>query len=172
VTATARSERIFSFLPDYFREDPNAQAVVEGVSAELDRLESFLTAVQAGFFPDNADDTYSMLSLWESIVGLPVAPAGVGLAQRANRVTAYRRRKLASGADWEAAITEALGSTSWTYDEVSGGITINIPADVGGWSSGTILTLVRRITPAHLEINAAYGTGFILGESKLGEDTF
>jgi hypothetical protein len=116
--------------------------------------------------PHSLDDQYRFLSMWERLLGLPVAPVGVSLEARRSQVRgAVMARKASSGADWVSLVTTALGTTLWDYEEGPGPyqVVLSFPWSEGGYSVSTVLALARRVTPAHLQLNATYEGGFIVG---------
>lgn len=169
-------------MPPYYRDDPMTQAVIVAYANEYDRIEAAVRQVQAAGFPTQSADvtlvvgaaTARLLSMWETLLNLPVAPAGVPLADRQAKVVAHiRKRKSGRGADWAATITEALGgSTSWTYTEGPGAyqVTVNLPYVAGSYTAGQVQALVSAISPAHLDMIVRYGQGFLVGINFVGID--
>jgi uncharacterized protein YmfQ (DUF2313 family) len=100
----ARTQRILDALPPYYSDDPAALAVIDVCAREIDRLQDMLLAIQNASCPQLATDQYKLLSMWEFLEGLPVAPVGITEAQRRAKVASWQRRKVASGEDWAAAI--------------------------------------------------------------------
>jgi uncharacterized protein YmfQ (DUF2313 family) len=122
-------------------------------------------------FPPNADDTYGILARWEEFFGLPVAP-NVPLATRQQNLTSQlQKRRASSGADWEKAVTQALNTGDWDYIEGPGAyqVTITYPYQPGAYTSVQVQNLIRAITPAHIQILAAYSQGFLIGISLIGD---
>ena len=168
-TLSARGQDILASMPPYYADDPAALSVVNVCANEVDRIESMLVAIQRAALPQWADDTYGLLSLWEYLVGLPVKPAQ-SVAGRQARVNASRRVKVATGADWWTALTNAIGTTSWTHTETPGiRVTLALPLESGSYYADTIISIARRLTPAHLDITTTYTLGFIVGISNLGD---
>ena len=62
-------------------------------------------------------------------------------------------------------MTTARGTTLWDYSEGPNPyqIVLKFPWSAGGYSVSTVLALARRVTPAHLVLNATYEEGFIVG---------
>lgn len=241
MTLSAKAETIFADLPDYYSTDPNIIAYVDTAARELQRIEDLLEVLREQVFPQNADDDYGLLGLWEQTLGLPVEPADATLVQRRNRViSAVLKRRSGAGSDWVASVTQALGTSGWTYLEndpgdyqlsvvlpysptaitaldgehtlpdatidvddasvlsTSGtvrigdqfvdytGITVNqltgCTGGTGTWPGGTSVTqgtqyttgqaetLLRQITPAHLELVLAYDAGFLVDMNIVDED--
>lgn len=159
-------------LPAWYESAPIALEILDAIGRELQRVEDFLVALRLGFFPQNADDTYGLLSAWESMTGLAVQPPGATLDQRQALVIArLRQRTAGSGLAWEDAVAQTFGGVTWTYQEGPGSyqITIVYPFTTGGVSSAQVQSLVRAVTPAHLQILATFTTGFLVGVSLVGD---
>jgi uncharacterized protein YmfQ (DUF2313 family) len=168
-TLSERGQAILDTIPFYYAEDPAALSVIGACANEIDRIQAMLDALQDGAFPQVADDTYGLLSLWEFLVSLPIAPPA-SLAARQGRVRASRRLKVATGTDWAAALTTAIGTASWSHLETPGiRVTITIPLEAGSYEGATVVQIARKLTPAHLEVAFTYSQGFLLGISKLGD---
>lgn len=159
-------------MPPYYREDPAVQALLDAGARELQRVEDALSNIRERFFPHNADDTLNMLSIWEATLGLPVRPAGVSVLERQTAVlSAVRKRRSGSGADWMSNISAALGDVIWTHREnYPGGyqLTIEIPYDPASYTAGQVLRLINQITPAHIQIVSGFSEGFLVGISQVG----
>lgn len=172
-TLSPLAERLLEMVPPYYDHEPWYHAVTDALAREVERLEATAEQIRYEMWPLNATDEYNLLALWETMLGLPVRPAGVPLATRQSFVTArWLGRKAGSGLAWEAAMTEAMGTTTWTYVEGPADytITIYIPWAVGSFNSVEVQKLARAITPAHLEVAVVYAQGFIIGEGLVGED--
>lgn len=157
-------------LHPQFAESPTVRAVMDAVARELQRVEDTTQAVREAILPYQASDTYGTLKMWELMLGLPVAPAGVTLQTRQSLVAAgVHKRRAASGADWSALISQALGSVAWTQTESGYTVTVLIP-QASGFVPGQVAALLRRITPAHLQITTGYTGGFIIGVSNIGDN--
>lgn len=180
-TLTATAERLLDDLPPYLRSDPHAQGYTLAFANEADRAWAMLNSLATKFLPHSADDEFRTLGMWERLLGLPVEPVGISEDDRSTKVVAFfRSRKAASGAKWLELLTTALGSGDWTHQEGPGDyeVTITIPFASGGYSAVAVESLLRKITPAHLVVNAQYAEGFIIGDSpgdplgsKIGEDS-
>lgn len=160
-------------MPAWYSEDEVARAIVAAMAAELQRIESFLGVVRDQMRPQNADDTYGILGMWEALFGLPVAPAGVTLSNRRALVLAHlQKRSSGAGFDWVAQVTQALNSNQWTYSEGPGSyqVTVRFPYASGGYTSAQAAVLIGEITPAHLLLSIGYSQGWILGSSRVGQD--
>jgi hypothetical protein len=181
-------------LPAYYRDDPASQAVVDSAARELDRIEEMLKTIQFGAFPQTASSLSgvlpspdllpspsllpsgeeaagSMLRIWEWITGLPVHPTGVSVADRRRKVSAKLRRNVRTGRGWVQAITDALGTVEWDYNEYAdqGRIVLRLPAGAGTYQVGVMGGIARELTPAPYEIATGFHEGFLLGLSELGD---
>jgi hypothetical protein len=158
-TLSERGQAILDTIPFYYAEDPAALSVIGACANEIDRIQAMLDALQDGAFPQLA----------EFLVSLPIAPPA-SLAARQGRVRASRRLKVATGTDWAAALTTAIGTASWSHLETPGiRVTITIPLEAGSYEGATVVQIARKLTPAHLEVAFTYSQGFLLGISKLGD---
>lgn len=170
---TAKGEEMLADLPHYYADDPNALAVIDMAAREIERVETLILTLRSKGLPNNADDDYGLLAIWEFLLGLPVNPSGVSLANRQAAVrSAYLKRNTAAGADWAIAVNEAIGS-SWTYEEnqpISYSIRVSVP-DTAGYSGGQIQKLLRDATPAHLAITVQTGDGFRVDIDQVDIDT-
>jgi uncharacterized protein YmfQ (DUF2313 family) len=159
-------------MPPYEADEPRVRQLINAVALELERVENTAQDVVTKMFPQNADDTYRTLGLWEKLLGLPVEPAGVAVSLRQAAVVAsVRGRQAGSGASWVAVLTQALSTTAWTHQEGPADytITIRIPYVLGGFHAGQVLVIARRVTPAHLDIAAGFVGGFLIGISDIGD---
>ena len=180
-TLTAKGDEMLGDLPPYLHGDPDVRGVVDVLSREFERLDVLAANVAANLWPHTAGD---WIHIWEAFLGLTVAPAGKTVADRQSIViTHLRSLNSSSGVDWIARVTELIG-TSWEHIEhdpdqpVSSTnppeytLKITIPYAAGSAGAQQIETLIRSITPAHLDILMAYDQGFILGVSELGNEAF
>ena len=163
---TERAEALLADLPPYLSDEPLVRQYVQALANEMDRMSAYIDKFRVGMLPHALDDQYRFLSMWEKLLGLPVAPAGASLEERRNQVRgAVLARKAASGQEWVSLVTTALGTTLWSYEEGPGPyqVVLTFPWSEGGYSVGTVLALARKVTPAHLQLNATYEGGFIVG---------
>lgn len=154
-------------------------AVINSEANEFQRLWDAGQALLDSVFPTEADDvpilvvwTGRLLSMWETMLGLPVAPPGITLADRRAKVQAHiQARNSAAGTDWIAVLSAALGTTAWTHLEGPADytVTITIPPGGGSYNLGQITAIARKITPAHLDVIVTSGTGFVVGVSDVGD---
>jgi uncharacterized protein YmfQ (DUF2313 family) len=166
---------MFGYLPYYWQGEPWAEAILDAMGRELQRCDDRLEAVRKGMLPQFATDgpNGKFLSIWEAMMGLPVAQTTLTEDRRRQLVLAQLRgRNASSGRAWEQAVAQSMGASIWTYQEDAANytITIYIPFDTGTINSVQVQRLVRKITPAHLELAVVYSGGFIVGEGIVGED--
>jgi hypothetical protein len=155
----------------FYEGDPAARAVVGSVAAELDRLEAYLLDLQTSLLPQHATDDNGLLSLWEAKVGIQVAPVGQTIEARQEKVVAFRRRRVRRGADWRDVVTTVLGTSDWSVEVVPGKrVIITVPFPAASYTSGVLLALLRRVTPAELAVVGLFGAGFTIGESLIGNE--
>lgn len=160
-------------LPPYYDGDPYIGGVMNAGANELERINQAAKTLQTKAFPTRADNQYRLLGMWEKQMGLPVEPPGLTIGQRRSRVLSkLRGRGDGRGKTWEQRMTEAIGSTLWSYQENTPGpgqITITIPFASGEGISNWIQQVARDITPANLQIIMGFGEGFIVGVSEVGD---
>lgn len=172
-TLSDKGTMLLGDLPSYYATDRAAVAVMDCIARELQRIEDFLVALRDQSVPGKADDTYGLLSLWEALLGLPVAPEGVSIGQRQTIASAaYRKRSTVSGADWVETVNTILG-TQWSYAENTPDdykVEVAIP-DNSGYKGGQIQSLLRAITPAHLVVQPQTGVGFKVDVDQVDIDT-
>lgn len=181
ITLSPTAERMFASMPPYYRGEPTLARIVQGWANELDRVEAYLIDVQNGLVPTLADDSLGMLAIWESILGLPIVPAGESLAIRQQAVLAAMvGRKCRTTAEWVNAMNILTGSTAWSYQvgvPSTGHITITTTFPSSSYFTGVIATIARRLIPANYVIGTGTGgsgggsgTGhFIVGISAVGD---
>jgi uncharacterized protein YmfQ (DUF2313 family) len=165
--------RMLDDMPPYEADEPMIQLYVDTVARELQRIYDAGQVLRHQFWPQNADEDYQALAMWEGILGLPIEPNGVRPpARRAIVMAKLRARHVSSGLRWVELLTAALGSEVWTYQEGPEDYTIriSIPFKEGSWRAGQVAQAARDITPAHLVIDVDYTDGFILNESLLSTD--
>jgi uncharacterized protein YmfQ (DUF2313 family) len=169
------TKRMFSYMPPYWQGVSWAEAILDSLGREVQRVEDRANAIRLGVFPQFADDFpfARLLALWETILGLPVAQPGATVVRRRQLVMAQLTgRNASSGLAWLAAMRQALGQTVWTYQEGPGPyqVTIYIPFALGSINSVQVQIIGRKITPAHIDLAVVYSQGFIVGEGIVGED--
>lgn len=167
------AKRIFEMLPPYYEGEPFMEAIINALAREAERIEETASAIRREMFPQNATDRFKLLSLWEKLFTLPVAPTGVAESVRRQFVLArFRGRNSGAGSAWVEAMQQALGSTVWTYQEGPGAyqVTIYLSFSASSYNSVQVQQFARAITPAHIEVAVVYEEGFVVGEGLVGED--
>lgn len=173
---TERGELYRSWLPVIFRDSPEHLAVVHALAVETERLEDAIETVRLQFFPQTAD---VLLKAWEFELRTTVEPVGQTVAQRRNTVLALLARSSSeTGLDWQANVTRLIGP-GWSYEEHIAGDATSPPANtvrvVLPFPPGSDLytqteRLLRDITPAHLDLQLQFSSGFLLDESQLDQE--
>lgn len=162
-------------LPPYYAGDRIMEAVQDAQGREWERLEYARQKVRDGLaWPQLADDEFRTLGMWEAMLKLPIEPSDATVDQRRATVMATLKARFAKqGQDWEARISEMLGSGTWSYYEGPGDyeITINFPYAAGSYRAYQVRQFARRVTPAHLHITVITGEAFLVGgPSQIGLD--
>jgi Bacteriophage Mu-like, Gp48 len=166
---TARAEAMLANMPPYEADDEFIQDFVNALAKEFQRLQDYVTALVEQLRPQNADDTWGLLSLYELLAGLPVKPEAVSEESRRARVlTAIARsRGLGIGEGWAGLITLLLNSGGWYEVENEPGayeITLWIPFPSTSYQAGGLKELLSRITPAHIRVNLIFTDAFLVGD--------
>lgn len=169
------TQRMFSYLPYFYLGEPWVEVTLDALGREFERAEARLDAIRTGMFPQFADDLEfaRLLSIWEKMLDLAVAQPGATAARRRQLVGAQMSgRNMSSASGWVQAVTQALGEAVWTYIEGPDDytVTIYISFAAGSINSVQVQKLVRKLTPAHIELAVSYSEGFIIGEGLVGED--
>lgn len=178
-TLTPAALDLLDRLPPYFQGDHNVQAYALAVANEQQRLKDAAEELRDKMFPQNADDEYKTLQMWEDALGLPVNPAGATIQERRDKVLTLLSDP-SEGSEWVDAITDAVGSGSWSHTEgpattplgVLGDyeLLIEVPHAAGSYEFSVVEQIARLITPAHLDPIVTDGGGFIIGVSPIGAD--
>lgn len=168
-------------LPVYSQDDQVTRSLLDAVGKELQRIEDFLLSIQDTIQPQNADEKF--LRYWESFLTLPVDPPGVSDAQRLNTINAaVRRRTAGPGAGWKSLLDAIMAEAPWSHEENSDnagdyqpyGIRFyDILIETTDYRVGIFDEMVRRITPAHLQVNSVTIAGddtFRVGISEVGDE--
>jgi len=166
---TAKGNEMLDMLPPYLRDDPAVQAFIDVNAREFERRDVVLADLHSKLRPQNADDTYNTLGLWETLLELPVKPTDISIEARRQKVL-VAFESIAEGRDWVGAITDAVGSEDWSHTESGYVVSIIQPHPLGTYQAEVVAKLARRITPAHLDVVVSDGDGFIVGVSLLGVD--
>ena len=171
VALSERGTEMLDMLPPYLADEPYVQQVIDVEARELERIEATANLIREKMMPTRADDTFDLLAIWETTLGLPVKPAGQSVEARRNKVL-VAFRKIATGADWVATMTDAVGSGNWTHQEGPSDYTVLIeqPHAVGSFEAAMVESIARRISPAHLQVAITDTDGFIVGISIVGVD--
>ena len=172
-TISEAGQELLDDLPPYLSEDGVVQGVIDALAREQKRISDTADGIRRTAFPSQADDSFNMLSLWETILGLPVKPQGTPDDQRRSKVLAtLQGRDVGTGKGWTAAVAQAVG-TNWQQAENTPGpyqLTVTLPFPAGSYEGQQAGRLIRTITPAHIDLLVSYGTGFIVGVSLVGQD--
>lgn len=130
---TVEAQRMLSILPPYLGGAIDARAVIGALSNEVARLDAAAEVLRANYFPATAD---AYLRVWESLLGLAIAPLDKTLAQRRNGVLSFMQSITSSGSglDWQANLSRLIG-TGWAYKE-------HIPGDPGSPAPFTLLVTI------------------------------
>jgi hypothetical protein len=167
------TRRMLDRMPDYYSGDRFIEGFEDALGREIQRIWDRSAKIQADFLLQaDADDTYGILSMWELLLDVPVGPP-VSEAERLNNITALlRARQQSSGASWQDAVNYALQGSPWTYEEGPGAyqVTLFVSFSSSSFNSTQIEMLLRKITPAHLDVAVQYNQGFVVGEGIVGED--
>lgn len=171
---TERAQRMLAALTPWEAEDPNVVAVVAAGAAELDEIQALMELARDQAWPHRADDTYGLLAIHERMLGLPVAPAGVTLADRQTAArTRVGRRRDGRKATWVDRVNELAGVGTWSYDENTPGphqLTITLRLEPTGGLAARVRQLVEVFTPVVDEVIVGFEAGLILGVGEIGED--
>ena len=171
VALSERATEMLAMLPPYLEDEPYVRQVINVEARELERIEATANLIREKMMPTKADDTFDLLAIWEQTLGLPVKPAGQSVEARRGKVL-VAFRKIGSGADWMAALSEAVGSDAWTHTEGPAAYTVILeqPHAVGSYEAAMVESIARRITPAHIQLAVTDTDGFIVGVSIVGVD--
>lgn len=131
----------------------DVQQPLEAVAEELARIDATAYVIVEKMFPQNADDQFLTLLMWEALLGLPIGGSlGASVSDRRDVVVGVARAtRQASGAAWGAILTEILGSSGWSVADGPGPYEITLMALPGSvYTAGQVLAVARRVTPAHI----------------------
>ncbi len=172
MTLADKTVGILEDLPPYLGGDRSVQAALDPVGRELARIEAAMLALREKMLPQNADDTYSTLPMWEMLLAMAVQPEGLTVDQRRARVLSrLRKRRSPASSDWVETVTTLIGTVwSWYLGPGPYNITIVVPAEGGTLTESEIVALLRSITPAHIDIHVTTGQGFLVGIGEVGVD--
>jgi hypothetical protein len=175
-----KGQTMVNDLPSYLQSDPTTQALLNAVGNELQLLEDYLLELREKLLP--ARSTGELLAYWEGFLGLPVNPDGVSVQQRINTVqAAVRRRNAGPGTGWKSLLDTVMATAAWKHTENADAVGAyeaygirfyDIDLDSTDYRVGIFDEMVRRITPAHLEVNAVTVAGddsFRVGINEVGD---
>jgi uncharacterized protein YmfQ (DUF2313 family) len=167
------TQKLLEYLPPYEADDPRVQNLIQAMANELGRIDTRAKDIVWRMFPQNADDTYGTLGMWEALLNLPVQPAGVSLASRQSLVlSTLRSHNAGTGAAWRQLLEQVLGgavNVTVFPPNAAYTITLRVPVGAGSNAASQARVLAARITPAHLVINSGFIGGFIIGISHIGD---
>ena len=171
---TATAQRMLETLPDYFQGNLIVERVLQARANEIDRIDARIDLLKTGLVPGTATDELRLLSAWEYVLGLPVAPPDATVGQRQAVIRAsLRRLNATSAADVLDLLTAAIGSDFTIQRNTPGQLedTIIIPYAPGSYLAAQVEAIARAAWSAHRRVFIHYSTGFILEVSRLDEDT-
>lgn len=135
----------------------DVQQPLIAVAEELARVDATAYAIIDKMFPQNADDQFLTLLMWEALLGLPIGGSlSASVSDRRDVVVGVSRAtRQASGAAWGSILTEILGSSGWSVADGPGPYEITLSALPGSvYTAGQVLSVARRVTPAHILVTA------------------
>jgi hypothetical protein len=166
-----RAREMLAMLPPYEDEDENVISAIQAAAMEIERLDDAGEAFMHKIIPINADEEFKTLSMWEALLNLTVAPAGVSVEERRNyMLSRLRSRSVSRGSEWIDRLSDVLGS-GWSHQEGPTPYTVSlrVPYSAGGQRID-VSGFARLITPAHLDILFGYEEGFLVGISLIGDE--
>ena len=166
------AQRMLDSLPIYYSENTTVQRGLQGWADEIDRIDALLDTLKDSFVPSLATDVLGMLAVWETILGLPVSPMGVPVAQRQASVrVAWSRLYAVTAADVLELL--ALQGASFTIQRDAPELlhdTLLIGYQEGSYIASMIERAARDAWPAHRELLVSFAGGFTLDESRMDID--
>lgn len=168
------AQRMMESLPVFYWDNVIIQRILQARANEIDRMDAMIDTLKLGVIPGAGDDTLRLLAVWETILGLPVAPDGVTVEQRQSAIRAQLQALDAvTAADVLALLTAQLGA-AFTIERdtpalLEDAITLYTPE--GSYTTGTVQRTAAKVWPAHRQLNVHYAAGFVLDTSFLDEDT-
>lgn len=148
----SRAERMIESLPVYFWGNGYVERMMRAFAAEFDRLHARIDQVQIGMIPGQSDDSLGFLSMWETMLGLPVRPSGVTLERRQAAIKARFRALDAVTAERVLAIAAEVAGGAVLVDRDAGGAFVDevtVPAASSSYEGGQAAQIIRRMWPAH-----------------------
>lgn len=168
------AQRMLDSLPDYYWQNDIIERIVQGKANEVDRMDARIDSIIAGVVPGTADDSLGFLRIWETMLKIPVAPAGASEAQRAGAITAaLRRLNAVTSSDVLDLLTAAIGPSFTIARNTPTALqdTITIPYVAGSFQYAQVVAVAATLWPAHRELLVHSAGGFILDHSVLDTDT-
>lgn len=170
---TPLGEEMRDSLPPVLRESPDYLAIIHAIAKECELAVAAIETVRRQFNPAHAD---LLLGVWERITRQTVNPP-LTIAERQAAVTARLRKMLTigEGSAWEEQVSAIVG-IGWSYEEhipgepaspPAGTLRITLPFPPEGSRYAEALLRIREVTPAHLKIEFASASGFLLDESLM-----
>ena len=152
-------------LPDDFRRSLLASEVVRVQAQEHENIQAALLDIADQFFVQTA--TWG-LQYWEAQLGVPVSPAGVTDAQRRAIVLArLQGRRVGPRKSYADAILAVAPASRIQHDYLNSQMLVRL-GNFDPQLEGAVEALMAKITPAHLNWNAQYGS-FVPSVSKAGD---
>lgn len=159
-------------LPSWARPAPEFRAIAHAQANESERIRAAAVSVRNNLIPARADELG--LPWWETMLKLPVAPAGDSVDIRRARVLGALGRAIGDkplGLTWEANVTALIGG-GWTYEEQTAPntttVTIPYPPDSAVYLG--FGAAIRPFSPAHVAFVVASSEAFALDDSLLDTD--
>lgn len=179
---SAKALELLEDVPEWYRDDPNVQALFHAQAKEIVRYDLWMRVVQEAYVPSRigtleaewttvwgAVPYPNLLAVWETWLKLPVNPVGTLTARRTTVVARLRERIKGgqSGLLFQQQLQGILPGATYNEFTLGAGI-IKVMSAYTGSEQAQRMAQLRKVTPAHLAIIHAVGSGFILGESQLG----
>lgn len=164
-------------LPPFIASSTDVQGTFDVMVGEIVRFEAAMSEVIDNAFPGTAE---RMLPILEAMLGI-VPPVGASVAERRTLIKAHIQKLKAAGTgeEWEAAMTLLVGSSGWTYREhdpadgtspSENHVVVTLPGALTDDQREQIKKLAREITPAHIDLDFASTSSFIIGVDIIGDD--
>lgn len=172
---TPLGRRMLARYPPFVRDVPEFIAINHACARLLEEVAGLVEQVRRQSSPRLAD---IMLREWEAVFGAPIEPAGTSVEQRQLAAVAYARRLrgVPYGLTWldKIALLVGPGFTPSEHDPhnpatpAANVVRVTIPFAPGSGRYVQLLSVLREITPAHLDIQLVYDAdAFLLDFSLL-----
>lgn len=151
--------RLLRSLPAYYSDNEWMQRLLQGFADEIDLADARIDAWVQGAVPGAADDTFGWLSMWERTLQLPVAPAGVSVADRQAAVRArWAARNAVRASSVMTMLANLAGAAVTVQRNTPGNLqdTLTIAAPSTSWRAGRAATEARRAWPAHRSLTITF----------------